>query len=71
MQVVKEVWLLKHQAIPHEFMCAQNTATPKLYVSENSATSSATYHASYHNDGIVIYQPVKAYIVIEGAPNAI
>jgi hypothetical protein len=71
MQVVKEVWLLKHQAIPHEFMCAQNTATPKLYVSENSATSSATYHAAYHNGGFVIYQPVKAYIVIEGAPNAI
>jgi hypothetical protein len=72
MQVVKEVWLLKNTDLPQDFMCAQNTATPKLYVSENSAISSANYHAHNYTDiNKVCYKPVKAYIVIEGAPNAI
>jgi hypothetical protein len=72
MQVVKEVWLLKHKVMLSEFMCAQNTATPKLYVSENSAISSANYHATYYTENKeTVYKPVKAYIVIEGEPNAI
>jgi hypothetical protein len=68
MQVIKEAWVLKHQATG-EFMCTQNTATPKLYVNEKSATSSARYHAEYSNDGFVVYKPIKAFLVIEGDTN--
>jgi hypothetical protein len=70
MQVIKEVWILKHMSLG-EYKYAQNTDTPKLYVSEASATSSAKYHAQSENDGFVYFTPVKAYIVIEGAQNAI
>ena len=66
MLVIKEGWVLAHQAMLGEFMCSQNTSTPKLYVSEKSATNSAEYHAAYSNDGHVIYKPVKAFIVVEG-----
>lgn len=70
MQVIKEVWVLKHKA-HMEYKCAQNTATPKLYVSETSAISSAKYDAQCNNGGFESYVPIKAYIVIEGEPNAI
>jgi hypothetical protein len=72
MQVIKEVWLLQDYKAPHTFMCAQNTATPKLYVNERSAISSARYHADYHTDNKEIcYKPVKAFIVTEGEDDAI
>jgi hypothetical protein len=73
MQVIKEVWLLQdNRSTPQSFMCAQNTATPKLYVNEKSAISSARYHADYHTDNKeVCYKPVKAFIVTEGEDDAI
>ena len=73
MQVIKEVWLLQdNRSTPQSFMCAQNTATPKLYVNERSALSSARYHADYHTDNKeVCYKPVKAFIVTEGDDDAI
>jgi hypothetical protein len=73
MQVIKEVWLLQdNRSTPQSFMCAQNTATPKLYVNERSALSSARYHADYHTDNKeVCYKPVKAFIVTEGEDDAI
>lgn len=71
MRVIKEGWVLAHQALLGEFMCSQNTSTPKLYVSEKSASSSAEYHAQYSNDGHVVYKPVKAFIVVEGDSDAI
>ena len=72
MQVIKEGWVLAHQAMLGEFMCSQNTSIPKLYVSEKSASSSAEYHARIHtHDEYVIYKPVKAFIVVEGDSDAI
>jgi len=71
MQVIKEGWVLKHRAVLGEFMCSQNTTTPKLYVSERSAISSADNHAQQTNEGQVVYKPVKAFIVIEGDSDAI
>jgi len=73
MQVIKEVWLLQdNRSTPQSFMCAQNTATPKLYVNERSAISSAHYHAQHHTDNKeVCYKPVKAFIVTEGDDDAI
>ena len=71
MQVIKEGWLLKHRAMLGEFMCTQNTNTPKMYVSERSAINSATYHAECSNEGVSVYKPVKAFIVIEGDSDAI
>jgi hypothetical protein len=73
MQVIKEVWLLQdNRSTPQSFMCAQNTATPKLYVNEKSAINSAHYHAAYHTDNKeVCYKPVKAFIVTEGDDDAI
>jgi len=71
MQVIKEGWVLKHRANLGEFMCTQNTTTPKMYVSEKSAISSANYHAEYSNDGVSVYKPVKAFIVVEGDSDAI
>lgn len=71
MQVIKEGWVLKHQEMLWEFMCTQNTTTPKLYVSERSAISSANYHAEYSNNGVSVYKPVRAFIVIEGDSDAI
>lgn len=71
MQVIKEGWVLKHRANLGEFMCTQNTTTPKMYVSEKSAISSANYHAEYSNDGVNVYKPVKAFIVVEGDSDAI
>jgi hypothetical protein len=72
MQVIKEVWLLQDYKTPLSFMCAQNTATPKLYVNEKSAINSARYHADYHTDNKeVCYKPIKAFIVIEGDDDAI
>jgi hypothetical protein len=72
MQVIKEVWLLQDKRAPLSFMCAQNTATPKLYVNEKSATNSAQYHATYYTENKeVCYKPVKAFIVIEGDDDAI
>ena len=72
MQVIKEVWVLKHKTAEHTFFCAQNTSTPKLYVSENSATSSAMYHAEHYSvNQELVYQPAKAFIVIEGDNDAI
>jgi hypothetical protein len=72
MQVIKEVWLLQDSRAPLSFMCAQNTATPKLYVNEKSAINSAHYHAAYHTDNKeVCYKPVKAFIVTEGDDDAI
>ena len=72
MQVIKEVWLLQDKTAPLTFMCAQNTATPKLYVNEKSAINSARHHADYHTDNKeVCYKPIKAFIVIEGDDDAI
>lgn len=64
MRVVKEAWLLEHQATG-EFMLMQNTSTPKLYVSEKSAKSAAEYHGEYSNEGVVAYKPMKAFLVVE------
>lgn len=71
MQVIKEGWVLKHRANLGEFMCTQNTTTPKMYVSEKSAISSANYHAEYSNSGVNVYKPMKAFIVVEGDSDAI
>jgi hypothetical protein len=72
MQVIKEVWLLQDKTAPLSFMCAQNTATPKLYVNEKSATNSANYHATYYTENKeVVYKATKAFIVIEGDEDAI
>ena len=71
MQVIKEGWVLKHRVMLGEFMCTQNTNTPKMYISEKSAISSAKYHAEYSNDGVNVYKPVKAFIVVEGDSDAI
>jgi hypothetical protein len=71
MRVIKEVWVLQHKIHDVEFMCAQNTTTPKLYVNEKSAKNGANYHAQYSNDSLVAYKPVKAFIVIEGDDDAI
>lgn len=71
MQVIKEGWVLKHQAALGEFVCTQNTTTPKLYVSEASAINSANYLTRYSNDGVNVYEPVRAFIVIEGDNDAI
>jgi len=72
MQVIKEGWVLKHRTLLGEFMCTQNTATPKLYVNEKSAINSARYHADYYTDNKeVCYKPIKAFIVIEGDSDAI
>jgi len=71
MRVIKEAWVLQHLAREVEFMCAQNTTTPKLYVSKQSADKGAQYHADYSTNGILEYKPVKAFIVIEGDDDAI
>ena len=71
MQVIKEGWVLKHRFVLGEFMCTQNTTTPKMYVSEKSAINGANYHAEYSNDGVTAYKPVKAFIVVEGDSDAI
>ena len=63
MRVVKEVWMLGN--VFGDYMCGQNTQTPKLYVTETSATSSADYYHIHHTQGRLIYKPIKAYIVIE------
>lgn len=52
-------------------MCTQNTTTPKLYVSEGSAINSAYYLARNNNDGVNEYEPVRAFIVIEGDNDAV
>lgn len=71
MQVIKEGWVLKHRTLLGEFMCTQNTTTPKIYVTQKSADNSANYHAEYSNDGVSVYKPVKAFIVVEGDSDAI
>lgn len=67
MRVVKEAWLLERQDSEKigEFMLMQNTTTPKLYVSEASAKSAADYHACQHNNGVIVYKPIKAFLVVE------
>lgn len=64
MRVIKEAWLL---AIPEVggYMQMQNTTTPKLYVSEESAKLAATYYANAHNNGAVIHTPIKTFLVVE------
>lgn len=71
MRVIKEGWVLQHRKLLGEFMCTQNTSTPKLYVSEKSAAASARQHADYNNQSDVEYSAVKAFIVIEGDSDAI
>ena len=71
MQVIKEGWVLKHRANLGEYMCTQNTNTPKMYITQKSAMYSAKYHAEYSNDGVNVYKPVKAFIVVEGDSDAI
>lgn len=71
MQVIKQGWVLKHRSKLGEFMCTQNTTTPKLYVSEGSAISSAHYLARNNNGGVNEYEPVRAFIVIEGDNDAV
>ena len=62
MQVIKEVWLLQHKDL-FTYVSAQNTATPKLFVSEKSAATSALTNTY---DNVVVFKPVKAFIVVEG-----
>lgn len=64
MQVVKETWLLRN-LFDNAFMCGQNTTSFKLYASEHSAISSADYFSTHHAQGRIVYEPVKAFIVIE------
>ena len=68
MQVIKEVWLLQHDEFL-TYVSAQNTATPKLFVSEKSAATSALTTSSYN--GALVCKPVKAFIVVEGDTNEI
>jgi hypothetical protein len=63
--------VLKHRSVSGEFMCTQNTNTPKMYITQKSANNSANYHAEHTNDGVSVYKPVKAFIVIEGDSDAI
>ena len=67
MQVIKEVWLLQHKELL-TYVSAQNTATPKLFVSEKSAATSALSNV-YDNE--VVFKPMKAFIVVEGDTNEI
>ena len=67
MQVIKEVWLLQHNEFL-TYVSAQNTATPKLFVSEKSAATSALTN---NYNGVVVFKPVKAFIVVEGDTNEI
>lgn len=66
MEVIKEAYLIQDSA--GMFMCAQNTATPKLYASEASARSAVNYYLTKdaiqgHHTG---YKVKKAFIVITG-----
>lgn len=71
MRVIKEGWMLRVQGTGDVYMLMQNTTTPKMYVSEKSAISSANYYAEYKSNGVVMHEPVKAYIVVEGDSDAI
>ena len=64
MRVIKEAWLLEGMGMG-DFMYMQNTTTPKLYVSEKSAKSAAEYHGAHYNNGIIMYKPIKAFLVVE------
>lgn len=64
MKVIKEGYVLQH-VNSGLFVCTQNTTTPKLYITEESATKSNELLATRGNDGIIMHNIVKAYLVIE------
>jgi len=71
MQVIKEAWLLRVKCTSDVYMLMQNTTTPKLYVSEASAKSAASYYAEHSNNGLLIHEPVKAFLVVDDSTDQI
>ena len=64
MRVVKEAWLLEEKPLG-TFLLAQGTSLPKMFISEATAKSGASYWGKHYNNGTIIHKPVKVYLVTE------
>ncbi len=64
MRVIKEAWVLEEKKLG-VFMLAQGTSLPKMFISEATAKSGAAYWGKHYNNGTVVHQPTKVYLVTE------
>ena len=65
MKVIKEGYVLRHVHTGN-YVCTQNTTTPKMYATEESALKSNEQMALRGNDGIIMHDVYKVYLVLEG-----
>lgn len=66
MRVIKEAYVLEETVnITPEYMLAQGTTIPKMFVSEATANAGAKYWGKHYNNGVTIHEAKKVYLVVE------
>ena len=64
MRVIREGYVLEEQDAGH-FLLAQGTSLPKLFISEATANAGAKYWGKHYNQGNIIHEAKKVFLVVE------
>jgi hypothetical protein len=64
MRVIREGYVLEEQDAGH-FLLAQGTSLPKLFISEATANAGAKYWGKHYNQGNIIHNAKKVFLVVE------
>jgi hypothetical protein len=64
MRVIREAYVLEEQDAGH-FLLAQGTSLPKLFTSEATANAGAKYWGKHYNQGVIIHEAKKVFLVVE------
>ena len=66
MRVIREAYVLEETVnITPDYMLAQGTSLPKMFVSEATANAGAKYWSKHYNNGVAIHEAKKVYLVVE------
>jgi hypothetical protein len=66
MRVIKEAYVLEEAYdVTSGYLLAQGTSLPKLFISEATANAGAKYWGKHYNQGIIIHEAKKVYLVVE------
>jgi hypothetical protein len=64
MRVIREAYVLE-EVDPGHFLLAQGTTLPKMFVSEATANAGAKYWGKHYNQGNIIHEAKKVFLVVE------
>jgi hypothetical protein len=65
MRVIREAYVLEDVTDSGCFLLAQGTSLPKMFISEATANAGAKYWGKHYNNGTIIHEAKKVYLVVE------